>query len=72
MTEKLTQAQKSLLKLVDRSMKGREWATVSAALWKHTKTTAEQIPDLLELDTDQHLVRPTAQGYSLLKAMKIL
>jgi hypothetical protein len=63
----LTENQKIFLQLVGRSMKDRDWATVSDALWNHTKTMHSQIPDLVELDGPNQRVRPTDEGKVLLK-----
>ena len=64
---KITENQKQFLELVGRSMKGREWATVSDTLWNHAKTMQDQIPELVEIDIDNHLVRPTEEGKAILK-----
>ena len=69
MTNKLTENQGIFLKLVDRSMKGREWAPVSDPLWNHTKTMQAQIPDLVEIDFANQRVRPTDEGKVVLKWM---
>jgi hypothetical protein len=72
MDKKLTDEQKGFLKLVERSMKGREWATVSDVLMFMTKRVVGEMPDYLELDVEQQLIRPTEKGYALLDAMKVL
>jgi hypothetical protein len=69
---KLTDKQKSFLMLIERSMAGRDWASVSDVLWPMVQSMHAQLPDLVDLDGPNQRVRPTAEGYALLGAMKIL
>ena len=63
----LSKDQTIFLQLVERSMKGREWATVSDQLWNYTKTMQAKIPDLVEIDLENQCIRPSAEGLTVLK-----
>ena len=64
---RITEEQKSFLKLVKRSLKGNESAKVSDTLWEHTQKIAKQIPELLEIDTKNQCVSLTHEGEALVE-----
>jgi hypothetical protein len=62
---KLTQEQINFLRLIDRSMKGREWATVSDTLWPMTERIAAALPS----GPENRLVRLTSEGNAIVAFM---
>jgi len=62
---KLTTEQLDFLRLIDRSMRGNAWATVSDTLWPLTKKIAAEIPNLIELDEENQQIRLTTAGEAI-------
>ena len=58
----LNDRQRNFLKLIDRSMKGRPWATVSSTLWNMSQDYARQMPELVELHPSEQKIRLTDDG----------
>ena len=66
MTDKVTENQRIMLSLINRSPDiGDGWRQVSDMLWRHVKDQAH--PDLTELDEGQKRVRFTEAGVAVVR-----
>lgn len=61
--------QRNFLRLIQRSLKGREWANVSNVLWAYSSEMAKSIPELVEIDEKHSRIKLTEKGLTILEYM---
>ena len=65
----LNENQRSFLRLVNRSLKGEEWAKVSDTLWRFAQEKQAEMPELVAIDKEGMRVKLTEKGQTVLAYM---